>query len=232
VRTTCTTKQTDNAQRLFSYLLTEDIVITGGAINNGGVVLEWFGKMMAGNEKPADFEYWLQEAENAPAGADKLLFLPYILGERAPMWDADAKGVFFGLSSQHTQAHMARAVIEGVCFAMRSVVAAIEDTGSISNLYASGGFIQSRFWLQLLADILGKKVSINNSADASAAGAAIMGWHALGLLDNLYNAAQFFKTEMIYEPQENIHQQYNALFSIFESLYPKLKDDFHALSRL
>ena len=233
VRTTCTTKQPDNAQRLFSYLLTDDIVITGGAINNGGFVLEWFGKMMAGNDKPANFDYLLQQAEGAPAGADKLLFLPYILGERAPMWDADAKGVFFGLSSQHTQAHLARAVVEGICFAMRSVVAAIEDTrGNISNLYASGGFIQSPFWLQLLADILGKKISINNSADASAAGAAIMGLYALGLIDNLYAAEQFFKTEMIYEPQEKVHQQYNALFTIFQSLYPKLKDEFHTLSQL
>ncbi|TKK66966.1 gluconate kinase [Ilyomonas limi] len=233
VRTTCTTKQTDDTQRLFSYLLTDDMIITGGAINNGGVVLEWFGKMMADNDKTADFNYWLQQAATAPAGADKLLFLPYILGERAPMWDADVKGVFFGLSSQHTQQHLARAVIEGICFAMRNVVAAIEDTsGNISNLYASGGFIQSPFWLQLLTDILGKRISINNSADASAAGAAIIGLYALGFIKNLNDSAQFFKTEKVYEPQEKGRRQYDALFTIFQSLYPKLKDEFHALSKL
>ncbi len=233
VRTTCTTKQLDSAQRLFSYLLTDDIVITGGAINNGGVVLEWFGKLMAGKDEPDHLDNWLQLAATVPAGADKLLFLPYILGERAPMWDANAKGVFFGLTSQHGQAHLARAVVEGICFAMRDVVAAIEDTsGSIHNLYASGGFIQSAFWLQLLADVLGKKVSVNNSADASAAGAAIIGMYALGVIDNLNASDQFFKTEKVYEPEEGVHQQYDALFTIFQSLYPKLKDSFEALSGL
>jgi gluconokinase len=161
------------------------------------------------------------------------LFLPYILGERAPMYDADAKGVFFGLNSQHTHAHLARAVAEGICFAMRSIVAAIEDTGGpIKNLYASGGFIQSPFWLQLLANILGKKISINNSADASSAGAAIIGLYALGLINNLNDSTQFFKTEAEYEAQEDVHQHYNAMFNIFQSLYPKLKDEFHALSEL
>ena len=233
VRTTCTTKQLDSAQRLFSYLLTDDIVITGGAINNGGVVLEWFGKLLAGDNQSINVEDLLKQAATAPVGADNLLFLPYILGERAPMWDANARGVFFGLSSQHTQAHLARAVVEGICFAMRNVVAAIEDTsGNINNLYASGGFIQSAFWLQLLADVLGKKISINNSADASAAGAAIMGFYALGTIDNLYASGHFFKTEKVYEPQEQVHQQYNALFTIFQSLYPKLKDSFQELSAL
>lgn len=233
VRTTCTTRQLDSAERLFSYLLTDDIVITGGAINNGGVVLEWFGKLMAGNGQLTNLDSLLQQAATVPAGADNLLFLPYILGERAPMWDADARGVFFGLSSQHTQAHLARAVVEGICFAMRDVVAAIEDTsGSINNLYASGGFIQSTFWLQLLADVLGKRISINNSADASAAGAAIIGLYALGIIDNLNASDHFFKTEKVYEPQEKVHQQYNALFSIFQSLYPKLKDSFQTLSTL
>jgi gluconokinase len=233
VRTTCNIKQLDSAQRLFSYLLTDDIVITGGAINNGGVVLEWFGKMMAGNDKPDNLDNWLQLAATVPAGANKLLFLPYILGERAPMWDANAKGVFFGLSSQHGQAHLARAVVEGVCYAMRDVVAAIEDTsGNIRNLYASGGFIQSDFWLQMLADVLGKKVSINNSADASAAGAAIIGMYALGLIDNLNASDQFFKTEKVYAPREDVHQQYDALFAIFQSLYPKLKGGFEALSAI
>ena len=233
VRTTCTTKQLDSAQRLFSYLLTDDIVITGGAINNGGVVLEWFGKLMVGNDKSVNIDDLLQQAATAPAGAENLLFLPYILGERAPMWDADAKGVFFGLSSQHTQAHLARAVVEGICFAMRSVVAAIEDTsGSIHNLYASGGFMQSTFWLQLLADVLGKELSINNSADASAAGAAIIGFYALGIIDNLNASNQYFKTEKVYKPQENVQQHYDALFQIFQSLYPVLKDSFHDLSTL
>lgn len=233
VRTTCNTKQTDAAQRLFSYLLTDDIVITGGAINNGGVVLEWFGKMMSNNEKDTDFDYWLQQAQTVPAGADNLLFLPYILGERAPMWDANAKGVFFGLNSQHTQAHLARAVVEGICFAMRSVIAAIEDaTGNIHHLYASGGFIQSTFWLQLLADVSGKQISINNSTDASSAGAAIIGFYALGIIKSLADATQFFKTEMVYAPQENVAGKYNELFQIFQSLYPALKENFHALSRL
>ncbi len=233
VRMTGATVKPDKQQRVFTYLLNEQVYITGGAINNGGIVLEWFDKLFSEESEEPDISRVLQLAATAPAGAGGLLFLPYILGERAPMWDAAAKGTFIGLNNQHTKAHLARAAIEGICFAMRSVVQAIEDTnGSIRNLYASGGFIKSAFWLQLLADILGKKIIVNNSADASATGAAIIGFYATGIMKDINGATTFLKAEAIYEPTQNLQKQYDPLYAIFRSLYPALKEAFEKINEM
>ena len=230
---TCAAMKADMQQRVFTYLLSEDMYITGGAINNGGIVLEWLDKLILDEDPATGIHRILELAATAPAGAGGLLFLPYILGERAPMWDANAKGVFFGLNNRHTKADLTRATVEGICFAMRGVIDAIEETnGSITNIYASGGFIKSSFWLQLLADILGKKMIINNSTDASSTGAAIIGMQALGLISNLSDANTFFIPAETYTPEENTYRQYESLFTIFRSLYPKLKDDFEAISRV
>ena len=118
--------------------------------------------------------------------SDGLLFLPYLLGERAPIWNEDARGVFFGIHTKHTQQHFTRAVIEGISFSLLQVGASLEETiGAINNIYVSGGFIQSEFWLQMIANMFNKKVCVTNSADASAIGAAFIGFFATGLITDL-----------------------------------------------
>ena len=233
IRMTTNTFQTDSNQRTFTYLLTNDIYMTGGAINNGGITLEWLSKMITTDDTPKEPDAVLRLAEEAPAGSDKLLFLPYLLGERAPMWDANAKGVLFGLTQQHTKAHMARAAMEGICFAMRDVMVAIESTsGTIRTIYASGGFTQSSFWLQMMADVLGKTIVINNSADASSVGAAIIALYASGEIDDLFRTSDLFSVQQTFYPDESVHQTYTILFPLFQSLYQKLKDSFIELNKL
>ncbi len=220
-------------QSTFTYLLMRGIYITGGAINNGGITLEWLSGIITDDATPKDPDEVLALAQSISPGAEHLLFLPYLLGERAPMWDANAKGVLFGLQHHHTKAHIARASVEGICFALRDVMEAIEKTnGDIQTIYASGGFTQSSFWLQMLSDVLGKTIVLNNSADASATGAAIIGLHALSYLPSLSVANGMFSVNKTFLPDAAIHQTYTSLFAIFQSLYPILKDPFTKLSRL
>ena len=233
IRMTTNKRQPDVAQRIFTYLLTKDIYISGGAINNGGITLEWLSKTILNDATPKEPDEVLRLAATVPAGADRLLFLPYLLGERAPMWDAAAKGVLFGLTQQHTKAHIARATVEGICFALRDVMHATEETnGTINRIYASGGFTQSSFWLQVMADVLGKEIIINNSADASATGAAMIGMNALGWINDLSATAHFFTPQQTFSPDVSLHKTYTSLFLIFQSLYSKLKDSFVAISNL
>ena len=233
VRMTTSDMKQEKAQRTFTYLLSKDIYITGGAINNGGITLEWLSKNVLNDATPTQPDELLHLAETVAAGADNLLFLPYLLGERAPMWDAAAKGVLFGITQQHTKAHFARAAVEGICFAMRDVMQAIEETnGEIKTIYASGGFTQSPFWLQMMADVLGKEIRVNKGADASATGAAILGIYALKKIDQLKDATRFFAIDKTFYPNETVHKIYTSLFVIFQSLYPKLKDAFAALDKL
>ena len=233
IRMTIHKASTDVQQRTFTYLLTNDIYISGGAINNGGITLEWLSNIITGDATPKEPDELLALAETAPAGANRLLFLPYLLGERAPMWDANAKGVLFGLTHQHTKADIARAALEGICFTLRDVMQAMEEVnGTIQTTYASGGFTQSLFWLQMMSDVLGKEIALNDSADASATGAAIIGLHALGYIKNLFEAKSLFTVKKTFSPDSDNHQKYTSLFVIFQSLYPKLKDEFAAISRL
>ncbi len=139
-----TTPAADERERIFNYILTDNLYVSGGAINNGVVLLKWYTEHFL--QKPfasaSDLSWFIQEAATAPAGADGLLFLPYILGERAPVWDANAKGVFIGVHAGHTPAHFMRAIIEGINYSLYQVATSVQETvGTIQHIYASGGFI-------------------------------------------------------------------------------------------
>src|SRR6185295_3001779 len=121
----------DPDQRLFNYILDEKTFLTGGAINNGGIAIKWFLDVfmdtgLSDEEKMKDI---LKKAADVPAGAGGLIFLPYLYGERAPVWDASAKGVFIGVSSIHKKEHFMRAVLEGISFSLLQIIKSLEETG-------------------------------------------------------------------------------------------------------
>lgn len=225
----------DEQKRLFTYILTEKIFVTGGPINNGGIALQWFAEnflQQTGNATEK-IKAALDLAALSKPGAERLLFLPYLQGERAPIWDANAKAIFFGAHSLHNKEHFARAVVEGICFALNDVLKALEElNGPCSKIYISGGFIESAFWVQLLADILGKRLVISNTADASAMGAAFMAMYALGIIQDPADIKKIIREENVFEPDEKKHELYLKMFSVYRSLYPKLKDNFTALDEL
>lgn len=219
----------DPQGRTFNYILTKELFVCGGPINNGGVLLKWFADtfMQRNDAEPVDFAQFLRSATAAPAGADGLLFLPYIQGERAPVWDPYAKGLFLGIDARHTQAHFQRAVIEGINYALFQVAQAVEQTvGKSSHIYVSGGFIQSGEWVQWLTNLFGKSLTVTNAADASATGAAIVGLVATGCLENLSAAQRFMRVQEQFVPVPALHQLYLQRFSIYDTLYERFKDTF------
>jgi gluconokinase len=227
VRMTAAAPEYDPRERLFNYILTDKLYISGGATNNGGGVVQWtiqqlLGKKEAGSKELSDF---VAEADTVVPGCEGLVFLPYLQGERAPIWDADAKGVFFGIRSSHEQRHFMRAVLEGITYSLFQVGASLEETiGPIQHIYASGGFTHSKAWLQMVADVFFKKVYVTNLADASAIGAAIMGFYALGIIGDLEASAGMVRVQETYEPDEQRHLIYQKGFSIFAVLYERLSD--------
>jgi gluconokinase len=227
IRMTTSEPETDPKERIFSYVLADGYYVCGGATNNGGNVLQWYAGQVLGwkGADAAEMEKLVGEADTAAPGSEGLVFLPYLLGERAPIWDAHARGIFFGLRAIHEQRHFMRAVLEGVSFSLRQIGASLEETiGPIERIYASGGFTRSPIWLQLIADIFQKKVYVTSAADASAVGAALMGLYALGILPGLDAAASLVKTEAIYEPDESRAADYQKNYSTFIELYARLKD--------
>ena len=162
--------EADPDGRIFNYILSDHRYACGGATNNGGNVLKWlFEKILVVRDSEEEWQRRVNDAGTLSPGCEGLIFLPYLQGERAPVWDADARGVFFGVRSIHDHRHFTRACLEGVCYALCQIAALLQETvGPIEHIYASGGFTRSDAWLQMIADIFGKRVDLSGTADASA----------------------------------------------------------------
>ena len=233
VRITSNKYLIDKKKRLFCYYVSDGLYVTGGAINNGGIALQWLIEKIFEQDfnDENNLKVLINDAAKINAGADGLIFLPYILGERSPVWDENAKGTFIGLTASHTKAHLIKAVLEGVCFSIVEVLNALEETsGDIKNIYLSGGIIRSEKWVQLLADISGKKIMVNEAADASALGAAFIGMKAIGSVKKINEAKIFLKNVKTFQPDTKHYHTYKRYFKIYRSLYQKLKNSFNELS--
>ncbi len=226
IRMTAVAPEDDPEGRIFNYILSADRYACGGATNNGGNVLKWlFEKVFGMGDNEEEWQRRVNEADGVPPGCEGLIFLPYLQGERAPVWDADARGVFFGVRSIHDHRHFTRACLEGVSYALFQIGASLEETiGPIQHIIASGGFTRSDLWLQLIADVFDKPVQLTGVADASAIGAAIMGFRALGLIDNLDAAKSLIHVLRTYEPDLARHAVYQANYRVFSQLYGRLRD--------
>lgn len=166
----------DDERRLFCYALTPERWCVGGAINNGGNVLEWLTGIF-----DAPPEALLDEAAGVPPGADGLVMTPYLQSERAPRWDARLKGGYENLSHTHTRGHLVRAALEGICHQLRLVLDSLRDAGyRVDEIRATGGFARSGLWKQILADSLEAPVGFTDTREGSAFGAALLGMEALG----------------------------------------------------
>lgn len=195
----------------FCYLLDDDTYISGGGSNSGGKVFDWALTTLYPDlsvEEASDL------ASQTPITS--LLFFPYLFGERAPLWDATVRGGFIGLDIMHTRAHMLRAVQEGILFNLLLISQEIERHHTIESIYANGGFVANKAWVQMLADIFNKPVILNETKEAAAMGAAIMGFKSLGVINNYEEATQFQSEVAKYLPNPTIHQQYKEVFTKFQ----------------
>lgn len=220
VRLTTPEPVMDADESIFNYVLADNLFISGGASNNGGNIIDWlknFLKMDALTD--ADI---LEKAFKIEAGCDSLIILPYLYGERAPVWDANAKMIVHGMQAHHTQEHFCRAMIEGVVMNLYCIAEKIiKHQPGIKKIIASGGFIQSPQWLQLVADVCNLPVHVMDNTDASALGAALWGGFSLGMFDKeIFTAGQ---PVYIYTPDELKHIIYMKNYAVFKELYNRNK---------
>jgi gluconokinase len=218
----------------FNYRLDENTFITGGPVNNGGIALKWYVESFLKKklQSAEDYDEILNETKTISCGSSGLIFLPYILGERAPLWNSEACGVFFGIDPSHTQSHFTRAVMEGILFALYNVCKTMEESGlTINEIHVSGGFVHSEIWLQLLADVFGKKIVLFRVEDASAQGAAFLAMKKLKLIKD-YSVLMPASVKT-YLPDSSKHIIYSEkIFPVFRSLSKTLTLDmavFHEL---
>lgn len=203
-------------QKTFVYAFLPGMYLVGGATNNGGNVVQWFPKIFA---QPAGSDDGLtaivKMAGQSVPGAKSLLFVPYLHGERSPVWNAEATAQLTGLKSMHTVNDVARAVIEGVLLNIWAMFNTLPGKEGKDTIYANGGFFANNFMAQMLADISNKKVLLQEDADSSAMGAVYTGMLACGWLKDVLDVKQFTLTDTVFLPREKEHAVYEEVFKKF-----------------
>ena len=224
---------TDPKMRTWCYNLTDDMWVAGGAINNGGMILRWVRDKICHyttthleNLDVDGYDLMTMKAAHIAPGAEGLIMLPCFTGERSPYWNSELRGMFFGLSLNHSRSHMIRAAMEGICYSMNAVLAALQEFGEIKDIRVSGSFTKSELWLQILSDVLNQKLTMPDNSEGAAFGAAVLGFIASGRLKGINDTAELIQARKIYQPIKENVQIYRELYDIFERLYWKLQPEF------
>ncbi|MGZ3757242.1 MAG: gluconokinase [Mucilaginibacter sp.] len=213
----------------FNYLLDEHTFVSGGAVNNGGNAVDWLLEKFLDKSSwgTHDYKALFAAIETIPPGSNGLLFLPYLYGERAPIWDANSSGAFLNIRPEHTQKHFLRAALEGICYALNDVLTSLEqESVNIEQVNVSGGFINAIAWIQLLADVTGKNLCILQFEDASAIGAIYLAAAAWFPEFNRFSDPGDSK---IIKPNIKNHEVYLKIFSLYKKLYPNMKETMNIL---
>lgn len=161
-----------------------------------------------------------------------MLFHPYLAGERAPLWNPDVRGSFFGLTMAHKKEHMIRAALEGVIYNLYTVYLALRECmdGPVTRIQATGGFARSETWRQMMADIFESEVTVPESHESSCLGACILGLYATKRVDSLHVVANMVGETYKHTPKEEAMQEYRQLLPIFIHLSRTLEQDYTAIA--
>lgn len=228
----------DPEQRLFCYCLDEGKWVVGGPLNNGGAVFDWAVRHMVDtnsvrNSGGDQFDVANSVIEETPVGAHGLIFHPFLGGERAPLWDANARGSFSGLTPLHTRADMLRSVMEGITMNIATVFQVLcELVGRPKSVTATGGFSRSLVWRQMLADVLNTEVKVPQHFAAATLGAAAMAMKSTGLVDEAATVANHDIAVEEYQPRAAAVDIYQQVLPIFTQLEGFLAPSYQSLAAL
>lgn len=214
-------------------------LLQGGTVGGGGV-MKWFEEQFADYERVMAKELGMSSlqqlneiAEKVPAGSDKLIFLPYMAGERSPIWDVNAKGIYYGLDFLKTKGHMVRATMEGVAFSLKHNIDTAKKAGAkVSELRAMGGSANSLLWTQIKADITGTKIKVPASDTATALGATILAGVGVGIYKSFEEAVE--KTVTVkreHEPNQENFEVYQTNYNLYLDIYQDLKNTMKSYGR-
>jgi xylulokinase len=205
-------------------------VLGGGAVNTSGKALDWFVHQIA--PAGAACERLLDEAGTVSAGADGLLFLPHLAGERSPVRDPRTRAAWVGLTLGHDRRHLLRAVLEGVAFSFRALQCTIEGEGApVRDVRSVGGQARSLLWNQIKADVLGRPVHVPEVVEAAVTGAAILAARGVGaFVSNAEAVASMVRIAQRLEPRPREMRLYSELFDMYCALYPALSAVSYQLS--
>jgi len=219
---------------------TEEIYTWGGAATSGGLV-RWFRDRFGEPEveeaeKTGEDTYQLLDARASeiPAGSDGLLVLPYFMGERAPLWDPDARGTILGLTLYHTKPHLFRALMEAAAYSLRHSI----EVGKAIGLHLKeetrivGGVTKSNLWTKILADVTGRKMLIPAGGTGAPLGDALLAGIGVGLIADYRVIEQWTRIDRVDTPNPATKAVYDKYYALYRAFYEDIKDRIHELSAI
>jgi gluconokinase len=182
---------------------------------------------------PLTFDDLVDLAACVETGAHGVVCLPFFAGERSPYWNLNARGMFFGLSLKHDARHIARSLLEGVAFRMRSLHEVLcEISVDIQQVRASGGFTRSALWLQIVSSALNSELVVPAWGETSSLGAAFWAMLGTGALSDVDSIGESVMTDRTFRPDMEAAKIYDGLFEMYQSLYSAVSPSFEPIARL
>jgi len=212
------------------HVVPEKWLLQGGTVGGGGII-RWFEKEFfeaerntAKNPHGNSFDQMNIEADEIDKGSDGVVFLPYMAGERSPIWDKNAKGVFYGLDYAKKRAHMIRACLEGVAFSLKHNIEIAEKAGAyVGTLHATGGSANSLLWTQIKSDITGKDIDVPSSDTSATMGAAMLAGVGVGIYKDFDEAVNRC-VKLVRQHKANAgNEEYSKNYETYLKLYENLK---------
>jgi xylulokinase len=238
----CNSPKVDPGERLHSFVAAPpDQWYLMGVVLSAGMCLRWYRDQFAAAERAEAqkagkdvYDILMSQAAGVEPGAEGLYFMPYIMGERTPINDPHARGAYVGLSFRHGPAHMVRAIVEGISFALRDNMEVVRGLGvRVDQVRMIGGGAKSPFWRQMMADIIGCEIVTLAGSEGPAQGAAILAGKGVGIYDDLKEATdRLLPIGERIQPVEAARRRYDEIFALFRGLYPALKAHFRAAQDL
>jgi len=231
----------DERMRTFNWAhIVPGYVAPCGTMQAAGVSYNWLKNQICTSEAAeakergiSPYEIINQEIEKSPAGAKGLLFLPYLLGERSPRWNPNARGAFIGLTIEHKREDILRSVLEGITLNLNVILDVFKQHSDIKEIIAIGGGARGKVWRQIMADVYGVRIlKPNHLEEATSMGAAVTGGVGAGIFKDFNVIDRFIKIEDIQEPMEKNSKKYRQLMPIFEDSYSSLVNVYERLAEL
>lgn len=213
--------------------------VDGGQVSTGSVVA-WFRRTLAGNAVAegkergvSAFDVLTEGAKEVPIGSDGLMMLDHFQGNRAPYFDARSRGVFWGLTLSHTEAHMFRAILEGICYGTEAIFQIMRDQGTeINEVVVSGGAVNNPMWLQMHADVSNLPLVLTNVSEGPVLGSAMIAAVGVGIYPDLPTASAAMSSlgDRI-EPNPEAHEAYKFYYQAYRDTYPAMQELLNRMSR-
>lgn len=221
----------DAKNRVFCYPVDKQNYLIGGPVNNGGIVLQWGKQMLL--DPDATNQDFLDLAQTVPAGSNGLIFHPYLGGERAPLWNPNARGSFVGLTRNHSKAEIARSIIEGIIFNLFGAAHALqENTSKPQVIRVTGGFVKSDFIRQLLANVFNLPIIAMKNQESGTVAAMFIARLALGWNKSLEEISSFSTDAKMYFPQEREVAVYKQIIPVYREIERSLEQTYDKIEEL